>query len=66
MYDKEFDDNLQNNNELVRRFENAELSDESSYFDESELELIIDYYLERDKLTQALKAVDLGLDLFQF
>ena len=66
MYDKEFDDNLQNNNELVRRFENAELSDESSYFDESELELIIDYYLERDKLMQALKAVDLGLDLFQF
>ncbi len=66
MYDKEFDDNLQNNNELVRRFENAVIGNESSYFDESELELIIDYYLEHDKSKHALKAVDLGLDLFQF
>ncbi len=66
MYDKEFDDDLQNTNELVRRYENAELANESSYFDEAELEEIIDYYLERDKLDNAIKVAELGLDLFQF
>ena len=66
MQDKEFGDNLRDSNELVRRYEHAESANESSYFDESELELIIDYYLDQDKLVQALKAADLGLDLFKF
>lgn len=66
MYDKEFDDDLQSTNDLVRRYENAELANEVSYFDEAELEEIIDFYLEREKLDKAIKVADLGLDLFQF
>lgn len=66
MHDKEFGDNLQDSNELVRRFEHAETANEARYFDESELEQIIEFYLEHDKLEQALRAADLGLELFKF
>ena len=66
MYDREFDDDLRNTNELVQRYENALQVNESSYFDENELEEIIDFYLENDKLDNALRVADEGLIQYQF
>ncbi|MCB0510151.1 MAG: tetratricopeptide repeat protein [Bacteroidetes bacterium] len=66
MYNKEFDDDLQNLNDLVKRYENAARDNGNSYFSESELEEIIDYYLDNDKLQHAFEAAEQGLNQFQF
>jgi tetratricopeptide (TPR) repeat protein len=66
MYEREFDDDLRNTNELVKRYEETIISNQSSYFDEGELEEIIDYYLENDKLDKALSVSDVGLEQYHF
>lgn len=66
MYGKEFDDNLRDSNELIRRYENAVLTNENSYFDEAELEEIIDYYLDNDKLESAIDVANLGIEQYHF
>lgn len=66
MYEREYDDDLRNTNELVKRYEHALIANESSYFDENELEEIIDYYIENDKLDNALRVADEGLAQYQF
>ena len=42
------------------------LSNENSYFDEAELEEIVDYYLDNDKLENAIDVANMGIEQFQF
>lgn len=66
MFDKEYNDDLQNSNELVKRYENALLLNENSYFDESELEEIVDFYLFNSNFEKALEAANNGLEQYKF
>ena len=67
MFDKEeYNDDLQNANELVKRYENSLLLNENSYFDETELEEIVDFYLFNSNFDKALEAANIGLEQFKF
>ena len=48
---------------VVRRYEESATSNKIKYFDVDELEVIIDYYLQKGRSTDTLNAIDLGLKL---
>lgn len=49
--------------ELIRRYE---CSNKNVYFDTEEFEMIIEYYLDKEDESKALKALDLGLRLHPY
>src|SRR5271154_3533565 len=52
--------------ELIRRFEENLKKNSLSFFDIDAYEMIIDHYLETSKFKKALTAVDLAMDQFPF
>src|SRR5258706_15198321 len=52
--------------ELVRRFEENLRKNSSSFFDIDAFETIIDHYLETSKFKKALAAVNMAMDQFPF
>ena len=49
--------------EILHRYEESTLNDHAEYFDVDELEVIIDYYLQKGRQNDSLKAIELGLKL---
>jgi tetratricopeptide (TPR) repeat protein len=66
MYNKDYDDHLHNLSELVKKYEQAHQNNEQLFFDESDLEDIIDYYLDNLNFESALNVANEGIDLFGF
>ena len=52
--------------ELIRRFEDNLRKNSSNFFDIDAYELIIDYYLDHSKFKKALTAVDQAIELYPF
>jgi len=66
MFDKDYNDNIQDPNDLVKRYENAILLNDNTYFEESELEMIIDYYIVNSEVEKALEVANVGIEQFKF
>ena len=52
--------------ELIKRFEMHLKRGDNQYFDEDDFLIIINFYLESDKMKWALKACDLGLMQYEY
>ena len=52
--------------ELVRQFQNLKAGRSHSFLDEDSFVKIIDYFDEEEDLTQALEAVELGIDYYPY
>jgi len=66
MLDPEFDENREDINSSVQRFEKMLNNQEDSFFDIDTLEQIADHYFMQSKFDEALKACDLGLTHFPY
>src|SRR5690606_35104416 len=62
----DFDNNWEEEKELVQRFENSLKSNLDLYFEEEELEDIIRFYFEQQKFKKAYKASKIALIKFPF
>ncbi len=62
----DFDNNWDEEKELVQRFENSLKSNLDLYFEEEELEDIIRFYFEQQKFKKAYKASKIALIRFPF
>ncbi|MGB1247876.1 MAG: tetratricopeptide repeat protein [Chitinophagales bacterium] len=60
------DNNFEELNELVKRFESARKNDEYIYLEESDLEEIVDFYLDGQNFEKAIDAADKGIEQYQF
>ena len=52
--------------ELLRQFENLKNGRKNSFIEEDSFEKIIDYYQEKDELSKAMEAAELGSDQYPF
>ena len=66
MLDPEFDENREDINSSVQRFEKMLNNQEDSFFDIDTLEQIADHYFMQSKFDEALQACDLGLTHFPY
>ena len=66
MAGKDYDDHLQNLNELVKRYEESLRMDLHSFFSETDLEEIVEYYLEQQDMERAGKACEEGLEQYRY
>jgi tetratricopeptide (TPR) repeat protein len=62
----DFENEWEEDKELVERFENSLKSNLDLYFEEEELENIIRFYFDQQKYLKALKASDHALEKFPF
>lgn len=62
----DFENNWEEEKELVQRFENSLKSNLDLYFEEEELEDIIRFYFEGQKFKKAYKASKIALEKFPF
>src|SRR5438876_203469 len=69
MFDEEFDDSIIGGgyiHELIDRYEQMLHADEVAFFEEKELEQIIEYYEERHQVEKAFQATDHALSQHPF
>ncbi|MFX7052591.1 hypothetical protein ABTH91_21390, partial [Acinetobacter baumannii] len=52
--------------ELLQQYQNLKQGRSHSFIEEDAFERIIDYYDEKDDLTEALTAAETGLELFPY
>ena len=53
-------------NELIRQYQNLRSGKSHAFLEEEAFERIIDYFDERDEVSKAMQAVDIGLEYFPF
>ncbi len=61
MLDPEYDDNREDIQSSLKRFEKMLAQEENSFFDLDTLEQIADHYFIQSRFEEGLKACDLGL-----
>lgn len=66
MLDPEFDENKEDIQSSVQRYENMLNQQENAFFDAETLEQIAEHYFVQSRFDQALEAVDLGLSHYSY